>query len=67
VLLLADALKHTGGSAQGLKAALADGAPHAGVIGPFTMSPSGDVIRPTFITHVTRGRFVIQDSVGGLH
>lgn len=67
VVLLADALKRTGGNAQGLKTALADSSPHTGVIGPFTMSPDGDVIRPTFITHVKRGRFVITDSVGGPH
>ena len=65
--LLADALKSTGGNVQGLKAALADSAPHTGIIGPFAMSPSGDVVRPTFITSVKQGRFVITDSLGGTH
>lgn len=67
VLLLADALKRSGGDAQGLRAALADSAPHTGILGPFAMSPSGDVVRPTFITSVKQGRFVITDSVGGTH
>jgi len=67
VALLADALKRTGGNAQGLKTALADSTPHTGIIGHFSMSPSGDVVRPTFITSVKQGRFVITDSVGGTH
>lgn len=67
VVLLADALKRSGGNAQGLKAALVDSTPHTGIIGPFVMTPSGDVIRPTFITSVKQGRFVITHTVGGTH
>ena len=67
VVLLADALRKTGGEEAGLRAMLADGQVHKGVIGDFTMTEAGDVDRPTFINRISGGRFVVTDTIRGIN
>jgi branched-chain amino acid transport system substrate-binding protein len=65
VLLLAQALARADGDPGKLKAVLSSGLSLPGVIGPFSLDPSGDVRRPTFMTQVRGGRLVTIRGPGG--
>lgn len=64
VLVLAEGLKATGGSARGLAQALGKIGRIQGVIGEFTLDANGDVRRETFITTITGGRFATVRKAG---
>ncbi len=65
VLLLAQALTRAGGDPGRLRAVLSSGLSLEGVIGPFSLDPSGDVRRPTFMTQVRDGRLMTIRGPGG--
>ena len=63
VMVLAEALKRTGGVRAGLEDALA-GLDMPGVIGPLHLDQYGDVERDTFIVTIADGRFQTVATVG---
>ena len=64
VLVLAKALEQTYGKRAGLEEALANGPTFEGVIGPFSLDATGDVVRPNFISQVRGGEFVTLGDAG---
>ncbi len=63
VLVLAQALEQTGGSADGLPQALTQINNMAGVQGAISIDPYGDVNRDIYIVTVQNGRFVVKATV----
>jgi branched-chain amino acid transport system substrate-binding protein len=62
-MLLARGLRETGGTAEGLAAALAGQPDLPGVIGPFSMDAYGDVQRPGFIVTIRDHEFTTIDTL----
>lgn len=61
--VLAEALRKTGGEARGLKAALLASGEFQGLTDSFSFDPSGDVIRPFYLSVVNDGAFVFVEKL----
>ncbi|MEL7656010.1 MAG: ABC transporter substrate-binding protein [Bacillota bacterium] len=61
--VLAEAMKKTGGSAEGLKEALLSIRDFQGVIDTFSIDRFGDVERPFYLSSIHNGKFVVLEKL----